>query len=309
MPEPVPGVPLSLRVPALAELELLLAVARLGSLGQAARALGISQPAASGRLRALEQRLGVRLVRRSPGGSRLTDEGALVSEWARKVVEAAEAFDAGARALRGRRDSRLRVAASMTVAEYLLPGWLVALHAGHPATAVSLAAGNSATVAGQVLEGAADLGFVEGTEVPAGLDRAVIGHDRLLVVAARPHPWARRRIPVPAAEVAATALVLREPGSGTRQVLDAALAPYGGPAAPLLELASTTAVKAAAISGAGPAVLSELAVAEELAGGRLTAVPVAGLDLTRALHAVWPAGHRPAGPARDLLSLTRRPRD
>ncbi|MBM9509364.1 LysR family transcriptional regulator [Actinacidiphila acididurans] len=309
VPEPVPGGPLSLRVPALAELELLLAVARLGSLGQAARALGISQPAASGRLRALEQRLGVRLVRRSPGGSRLTDEGALVSEWARKIVEAAEAFDAGARALRGRRDSRLRVAASMTIAEYLLPGWLVALHAGHPGTAVSLAAGNSATVAGQVLEGAADLGFVEGTEVPAGLDRAVIGHDRLLVVAARPHPWARRRIPVPAAEVAATALVLREPGSGTRQVLDAALAPYGGPAAPLLELASTTAVKAAAISGAGPAVLSELAVAEELAAGRLTAVPVAGLDLARALHAVWPAGHRPAGPARDLLSLTRRPRD
>src|SRR4051794_5556190 len=117
----IPGevpVPLAHRVPDLGAMELLLAVARLGSLGRAARELGISQPAASGRLRALETQLGVALVRRSPSGSRLTDEGALVSVWARRVLEAAEAFDAGAQALRGRRDSRLRVAASMTVGEY-----------------------------------------------------------------------------------------------------------------------------------------------------------------------------------------------
>jgi molybdate transport repressor ModE-like protein len=286
-------------------MELLIAVARLGSLGRAARELGISQPAASGRMRALETRLGVALVRRSPGGSQLTDEGALVTEWARRVVEAAEAFDAGARALRGRRDSRLRVAASMTVAEYLLPGWLIALHEKRPGTAVSLAAGNSAAVARQVAAGEADLGFVEGLDVPAGLDAAVIGHDRLLVVTAPGHPWARRRTPLTAGELAATPLVLREEGSGTRQVLDAALAGHGGPAVPLLELASTTAAKAATVSGAGPAVLSELAVAEELAAGRLAAVPLAGLALGRSLRAVWPAGHRPAGPARDLLALTR----
>jgi DNA-binding transcriptional LysR family regulator len=297
--------PLAHRVPDLGALELLLAVARLGSLGRAARELRISQPAASGRLRALETRLGVALVRRSPRGSRLTDEGALVSEWARRVVEAAEAFDAGARALRGRRDSRLRVAASMTVAEYLLPGWMVALHERLPGTAVSLAAGNSAAVAEQVGSGAADLGFVEGLDVPAGLDAAVVGHDHLLVVTAPGHPWAVRRAPLRAAELTAAPLLLREPGSGTRQVLDAALAGHGGPAVPLLELASTTAVKSAAVSGAGPAVLSELAVAEELAAGRLVRIPVTGLVLRRALRAVWPAGHRPAGPARELLSLTR----
>lgn len=304
---PPPHGPLAHRVPDLGAMELLLAVARLGSLGRAARELGISQPAASGRLRAMETQLGVALVRRSPTGSRLTEAGALVSEWARRVVEAAEAFDAGAAALRGRRDSRLRVAASMTVAEYLLPGWLIALHGRHPGTAVSLAAGNSAAVAQQVGAGDADLGFVEGLDVPPGLDAVVIGHDRLVVVVAPGHPWARRRADLPVAELAATALVLREEGSGTRQVLDAALAGHGGPAVPLLELSSTTAVKAAVVSGAGPAVLSELAVAEELAAGRLAAVPLAGLALARSLRAVWPAGHRPAGPARDLLALTRPP--
>lgn len=111
---------------------------------------------------------------------------------------------------------------------------------------------------------------------------------------------------VEAAELASTPLILRERGSGTRQVLDAALAPAGGVAVPLLELASTTAVKAAALSGAGPCVLSELAVGDELRGRRLVEVPVVGAALDRALRAVWPTGSRPAGPARDLLSLTHR---
>ncbi|MER7395684.1 LysR family transcriptional regulator [Streptomyces sp. NPDC000151] len=293
---------LAYRVPDLAALELLLAVARLGSLGRAAKELGISQPAASSRLRSMERQLGVGLVERSPRGSRLTDAGTLVTDWARRIVEAAEAFDAGAQALRGRRDSRLRVTASMTIAEYLLPGWLIALRTQRPDTAVSLFAGNSTVAAERVLSGEADLGFVEGLDVPPGLDGAVIGHDRLVVVAAPSHPWARRRTPLTARELAATPLILREQGSGTRQVLDAALPPL---APPLLELASTTAVKAAAVSGAGPSVLSELAVGEELAARRLVEIPVPGIRLGRDLRAVWPAGQRPAGPARQLLGLTR----
>ncbi|MEV6731782.1 MULTISPECIES: LysR family transcriptional regulator [unclassified Streptomyces] len=298
-------VPLAHRVPDLGALELLLAVARVGSLSGAARRMGITQPAASSRIRAMETRLGVALVDRSPRGSTLTAEGALVTDWARRVVEAAEAFDAGAQALRGRRDSRLRVAASMTIAEYLLPGWLIALRGQRPGTAVSLHAGNSAVVAERVLAHEADLGFVEGLSVPEGLDSAVIAQDRLVVAVAPGHAWARRTRGVEAAELAATPLILREWGSGTRQVLDAALAGSGGLAEPLLELASTTAVKAAAVSGAGPCVLSELALGDELAARRLVEVPVSGAALGRALRAVWPVGARPAGPARDLLSLTR----
>ncbi|MFB8758063.1 LysR family transcriptional regulator [Streptomyces sp. NPDC059852] len=290
------------RVPDLGAMELLLAVARLGSLGGAARELGITQPAASSRIRSMERQLGVALVDRSPRGSRLTDAGALVTDWARRVVEAAQAFDAGAQALRVRRDSRLRVAASMTIAEYLLPGWLLALRAQRPDTAVSLHAGNSAAVAERLLADEADLGFVEGLTVPTGLDSVVIAHDNLIVVTAPGHAWSRRRRPLDAAELAATPLILREKGSGTRQVLDAAL---GGLARPLIELSSTTAVKAAAVSGAGPAVLSELAVGEELSMRRLVGIPLAGVSLARDLRAVWPTGHRPVGPARELLSLTR----
>ena len=86
-----------------------------------------------------------------------------------------------------------------------------------------------------------------------------------------------------------------------------ALTPYGGAVPPRMELASSTALKAAAMTGAGPVCLSELAVVEELATRRLVEVPLAEeLDLRRPLRAVWPAGQRPGGPARELLGLTRR---
>ncbi|MFI9269921.1 LysR family transcriptional regulator [Kitasatospora sp. NPDC052896] len=298
--------PLSARVPELGALELLLAVARHGSLGRAAAELGISQPAASARIRGMEQQLGVPLLTRSPRGSRPTEQGRLVVEWARVVVEAAQALDAGIDALRGRRDSRLRVVASLTVAEYLMPGWLLALRAARPDTAVTLRTANSAKVAELVLAGEAELGFVEGSRTPPGLAGTAVAADRLVVVVGPAHRWARRGTPVSGAELAATPLVLREPGSGTREVLDRALAPYGGMATPLLELDSTTALKAAAMAGAGPVCLSELAVADELATSRLAEVALTGLDLRRPLRAVWPVGRRPTGPARELLSFTRK---
>ncbi|WP_149263219.1 LysR family transcriptional regulator [Actinomadura sp. K4S16] len=293
------------RVPDLGALELLLAVVRLGSVGRAAAELGVTQPAASARIRSMERQIGVALLERSPRGSRPTEEGALVAEWARQVVAAAEALDAGIGALRERRDGRLRVVASLTVAEYLMPGWLVTLKTVHPGVAVTLRTANSTVVAEQVRGGAADLGFVEGARTPAGLNGTVVATDRLVVVVGTRHAWARRRSGIAAAELAATPLVLREEGSGTREVLDRALAAHGGTAPPLLQLASTTALKAAAVSGAGPVVVSDLAVADEIASGRLVRVPVPELDLSRPLRAVWPAGRRPAGPARDLLGLTR----
>ncbi|MCZ9345353.1 LysR substrate-binding domain-containing protein, partial [Streptomyces sp. TRM76130] len=84
--------------------------------------------------------------------------------------------------------------------------------AQRPDTAVSLFAGNSSVVARRLLAGEVDLGFVEGVSVPAGLDSAVIAHDRLIVVTAPGHPWARRRRPLAARELAVTPLILREKG-------------------------------------------------------------------------------------------------
>lgn len=291
------------RVPDLDSLELLLQVAATGSFGRAAAAHGISQPAVSARIAAMEAMVGFPLVERSARGSTLTPQGALLADWARAVLQAAVGLAAGIGSLRADRMARLRVSASLTVAEYLMPRWLVRFTVEHPDTAVSLDAVNSAAVEQAVLAGRADLSFVEGPQVAADLDSVVVAVDQLVVVVAPGHPWARRRRPLAAGELTSTRLVHREPTSGTRTALVAALAGCGELAAPVMELSTTSAVRSAVAAGAGPAVLSAMAVEEDLAARRLVRVPVTGVELTRRLRAVWPHGQRPTGPAHDLLAI------
>jgi molybdate transport repressor ModE-like protein len=302
---------LSPRLPPIAALEVLLTIARTGSLSQAAREVGVSQQAISSRIRALEAQTGVPLVSRTAHGSTLTPAGVVVAGWADRLVDVARELDAGLAALRDDRRARLRISASLTIAEQLLPGWLVSQAAaarrrGEEPAEVVLTATNSVTVIDRVRSGDADLGFTEGPTIPKGLRSKVIGHDELVVVVRPDHPWARRRQPVTPTELAGTPLVSREEGSGTRQALTVALANALGAATAgipvALVLSTTSAVRAAVVAGAGPAVLSELAVSDDLASGRLARVSLVGIDLRRTLRAVW-VGSRvpPAGAARDLL--------
>jgi DNA-binding transcriptional LysR family regulator len=298
------------RMPDLAALETLVTVARTGSLNAAARELGRTQQAVSARMSALEAQTGVVLTSRTARGSALTPSGVVVADWAARLLDLAGEVDAGIAALRQDRHAHLVIAASLTVAERLLPSWLVTLRSrsGTSDVEVTLAAVNSTEAAEQVRSGAADLGFVEGPSAPKGCRTRVVADDELVVVVADGHPWATRRAPLTAAELAATPLVTREPGSGTRGAFETALRRRLGAGAalarPALELPTTAAIRTTVLGGSAPAVLSRLVVADDLATGRLRAVPVPDLDLRRALRAIW-AGARtpPAGPARDLVAI------
>lgn len=304
---------LSSRLPDLDALQLLLVVARSGSLNMAAAEIGISQQAASARITSMEAQTGVVLLTRSARGSRLTPAGVIVAEWAARLVEVAAAVDAGLASLRHDRVSKLRVSASMTIAEQLLPGWLVALAAdaarlGRDGTQIVLRATNSEAVAADVHAGAADVGFVEGPSVPRGLRSRSVGRDRLVLVARPDHRWARRREPLRADELAATPLVVREEGSGTRNAFETALRVALGADAtvspPVLALSTSAAVRAAVVAGAGPAVLSELAVLDDIKSGRLSEIQVEGVSLDRILRAVWlGSATPPAGAVRDLVAV------
>jgi len=305
----VAAVALSAHVPDLSALEVLLGVARTGSLNGAARQAGVSQQAVSARIRAMEAQTGVALVHRTPRGSTLTAEGAVIAEWASRLLEVAAGLDAGIAALRQDRRARLRVSASSTIAEQLLPRWLASFRAaappGRPAPDIVLTAANTEQVIGHVAAGSADIGFTEGPRRPAGLRSKAIGQDRLVVVVAPGHRWARRRA-VSAAELAGTPLVSREGGSGTRDTLSAALTAALGadnaqmPAA--LSVSTTAAVRTAVLAAAAPAVISELAVHEDLAAGRLIEIATPELDLRRVLRAIWDSTPQPpAGAARDLI--------
>lgn len=154
---------LSARMPELASLETFLAVARTGSLGGAARELGLTQQAVSARLAALEAQIGVVLAVRSTRGSQLTPAGVRVAEWAARVIEVAHEFDAELASLRAESRQRIKVVASQTVAEQLMPNWLVTLKTARPhdAPEVILTATNSERAIAAVRGGAADLGFIE----------------------------------------------------------------------------------------------------------------------------------------------------
>ncbi|WP_207769511.1 LysR family transcriptional regulator [Nocardioides currus] len=296
------------RVPELRALELLVEVARTGTVSAAADVLGITQQAASSRIRTMETMIGEPLLFRTRRGSSLTPTGDLVVQWAHRVLEEAAQLDAGIAALRSDRRGHLRIASSLTIAEHLLPGWLVAVRAdqvraGLEPTEFTMTATNSARVVDMVSAGEVDLGFVEGPDAPTGLHHRLVGRDELVVVVAPEHPWAQRsRRRVAASTLAGTPLVVREVGSGTRTVLERALVGLAV-ATPVLELSSTAAVRAAVAAGAGPAVLGAHAVRDDLATGRLVAVTVHGLDLPRRLNAVWRDGTQPpAGPARELVA-------
>lgn len=296
-----PGRPV-VPLPSLEALRLFVSVSRVGSVSRAAAEAGLAQPSVSARLAGLERQLGVKLLERGPTGSVPTEDGVLVAEWALRVLEAAEHLTAGVSALRRERTGRLRLAASFTIAEHLLPRWLSNFQRSFEDVRAELEVANSTKVVDRVRDGF-DLGFVEAPELPADMAAKVVGTDDLVVVVPPGHPWARRRAPLSVAELVATPLVVREPDSGTRESLDRALEAAGAPSLRArLELGSSSAVVSAVAGGAGPGVLSRLAVADQLASGTMRSVQVAGLDMTRSLHAVWHASRPLASAAAALLA-------
>ncbi len=296
------------RIPDLGALNALAHVAESGSISAASAVLGVSQQAVSLRIRSLEADLQLPLLVRSARGSQLTEAGELVVGWARPLLAAAADYASAAAALRTGRDRGLRIAASLTIAEHLLPEWIARwrIEAGAGGAAAQLTAANSEAVIAAVRAGAADLGFVETPAVPGDLSSVTIGHDQIEIIVAANHPWAGGT--VTSAELAGEPLVLRELGSGTRRGLDDALAAAGTPrtAEPAAVHESTLGARSAIMAGVGPGALSVLAVRDDIQSGRLARVRIAGLEITRPLTAVW-RGAVPNAEAGALLAVAARP--
>ncbi len=297
--------PLPPTFPDLRSLELFTSVCRLGSLSAAAVVHGIAQPSASARIRSLERQVGVSLLQRSATGSTPTHNGVLVAEWADRFLDAADELHVALGTLTRSPSAPVTIAASYTIAEFLLPGWLGVWRRTSDRGA-ELAVVNSTEVLSRVSHGDAELGFVETTGSVGALSSSEVGRDELVAVVAPTHRLATRGRPLHPAEFSAIGLVCRESGSGTRDALADALGAAGAELpTPSLELGSTSAVRGAVSGGAGLAVLSRLTVAADLESGSLTEVPISGLDLRRPLRAVWkPARLTPAG--RALIEVAER---
>lgn len=288
----------------LVSLRILGAIAASGSISAASRTAGISQQAASMRMRQLEGRLGVTLLQRGARGTALTPEGVLAAQWATEVTEAADRFETGVSALRERHEPAA-VAASLTVAEYLLPRWLMTASArpGASARRFSVTADNSTNVIRLVRSGSHRLGFIESPQDTQGLDARVVARDELVVVTAPDHAWAAQG-QVSLQRLAETPLITREQGSGTRLNAEQAMAERGfPPIAPLLEMPTTAAIRTAVASGAGAAILSILAVRDDLTAGRLVRIAVRELRFIRELRAIRAAGDVLPAELEELLAV------
>lgn len=271
----------------LEQLRIFVAVAEALHVTRAARQLKLTQSAASAAVAALETRHGVPLFHRVGRRIELTEAGRLFLGEAKAVLARAAAAERVLVEHAGLKRGSLAIHASQTIANYWLPPLLHRYRRRHPEIAIRLVIGNTRQVADAVLEGAADLGFVEGpVDEPALADRELAG-DTLALVVGADHPWAKLRRLEPD-RLPETDWVLREPGSGTRAEFDAALRPFGLGVDRLrvvLELPSNEAVRAAVEDGAGATAISRLVIEAGLRSGSLRVLRFP--FPSRPFHALW----------------------
>lgn len=265
-------------------------VAEAGSVSAAAVRLHRTQPALSAQLRKLTDAVGEPLYRRHRHGVRLTAAGKALLPYARSVTNAVDGAQRWSDEQGGLLRGTLRIAASMTVAVYRLPATLARFREVFPALRIALLTRNSADAVTLLGAGEADLAIVEGPvgELPAQVMVARYGVDRLVLVVRPDHPL-EADAALPLSRLEGLEVVRREPGSGSREVVDRALAGAGVTVATALEATGLDTVKQAVLAGLGAGFLSESAVRREVETGALRVVPLASEALVRPLTLL----HRP----------------
>lgn len=266
------------------DLAAFVAAMEAGTINGAADALDLTQSAVTKRVQSLERRLGSELLTRGRLGVRPTADGRALYPEAKQALAALADAERAVTDRQQDADKYLSLAASHTVGEFLLPGWLAAFRHQGSTARPQVDVVNSPGVLEAVREGEAEVGFVEGLDPLDDLDSLVVYRDEIVVVVASGHPWTRRRT-LQAADLAKERYVTREEGSGTRTVAAAALRAAHVEVVPALEMSSTESVKRALAAG-GFSLLSLLAVQAEQRAGTLHVVNVPDLGLQRELHAI-----------------------
>lgn len=286
----------------LGQLKTFVEVARAGSIRGAAAALVVTEPSVSAAVGALSRELAVDLLERDGRGIRLTAAGEELAHYAAEILGLADRARRAAREAAGGPPT-LRLVAATTAGEYVLPPILARFRERHPEIDISLEVGNRALVMEQLVVRQADLAV--GGRPPSADVRGEAFLDNMLVVVSRPdHPLGARRAVDPSLLAGETWLV-REPGSGTRETSEEFLAGHGITPRTLMTVGSNGAIKQAAAVGLGITLLSEHAVAEELAGERLVSLRVRGTPVRRSWYALYMDSTRLPRAAASFLEFLR----
>src|SRR5215510_3608492 len=287
-------------------LRLFFAIVENGGFTPAARALRLSQPALSKALAELEKQLHVPLIDRGGRMLALTDAGKTLHARAAELFGVERTAERELRELRGLKRGSLRVAASTTIATYILPPYLGRFRTRHPSVRIRSTNANTRTVLRLLLESRADVALVEGPVSHARVDTIPWREDELVVIANPQHPLLRRTRVKPS-ELADLPFLVREPGSGTREVSERALALHGVRLSNTMRVGGTEAIKQAVAAGLGFAIVSRAAARDQLALDKIAVLPVEGLIIRRTLARLELRERRTSIAARELEALLAQP--
>lgn len=262
------------------------AVTRAGSFAKAAERLGVTPPAVSLQISQLEQESGFRLFERHGRRIKLTPAGLILEEYVHRAFALVSDAERALEQMRSFERGHLRVIASPTAAAYYLPPLLESFKRRYPAIHVRIGIGNSERVRERLRALEDDVGVLGGQTDDAALVFERLVDDPLVAVLSPSHPWVHRR-KVSLHDLAESPLILREPGSATRQLIEAQMTSLGITCRPVMEVESNEVIKRAVEIGSGVTILSRAVIDREVSAGLLNAVPIGGASLVRTIYLAY----------------------
>jgi DNA-binding transcriptional LysR family regulator len=232
----------------------------------------------------------------------LTEAGQLLEQYAERLFSLEAAAERAMQDLANFEGGELQIGASNTVGTYLLPKVLARFHRDYPKVRVQVRIDNTERIVRGVHDAIFALGFVEGSVDDELLEAVRFDSDRIVAVIAPDHPLARIKRPS-LKKIAAHPALLREVGSGTREIIERALAQHDLKLDSDFLIGSSEALKRTAMAGGGVGWLSELCVTDEIADGRLIKLSTPELDLRRPLFRLTLKGRHLSHSARALIRM------
>jgi DNA-binding transcriptional LysR family regulator len=273
----------------LTRLKVFASVAENKSFSKAAKELYISQPAVSIHINKLEKELGVLLLKRSEKNVELTPAGMVLYKYARRVIDLMAEAETEINSINGEIQGRLTIGATLTIGEYVLPQIIGSFKHLHPRVEILLHVQNTEVIVEELLSGHYDLALIEGLCTNPKIQKKKYLDDEIVLIASRDHPWSKRGC-ISLEEACAGKLILREPGSGTRQITEIALKNAGIDIQTLnilMELGSSEGIKAAVSANLGAAFISKWTLEKELKLGLLSIVEIEGFSIPRSFNFIY----------------------